>query len=88
MVYEIKCDNCGKIIDFGGRSPEESASGKKKFPDNAIKFDGSTYCRECVQDLIKFGAGDIQHKIDYVMDKMDEVLDALGIRNPGPGSEE
>jgi hypothetical protein len=88
MVYEIKCDNCGKIIDFGGRRPEESLDGSKEFPENAMKFDGSVYCRECIQDLIQFGAGDIQRRVDYVMNKMDEVLDALGIRNPGPGSEE
>ena len=84
MVYEVKCDNCGKIIDFGSRKPENDLSKDSKLPENAIEFDGSTYCRECVQKLIRFGAGDIQSRLDYLMDKMNEALEALGIPSPGP----
>lgn len=79
MVYEVKCDNCGTIIDFGGRAPEDSLNPEDKFPDDAIEFDGSTYCKECVNELIQFGAGNITSRIDHLEERLREALEALGI---------
>jgi len=39
MVYEVKCENCGELIDFGGHDPEEKAVGShSRIPEDAIKF--------------------------------------------------
>lgn len=66
MVYKVQCSNCGKILDFGGRNPEESHSGEDPIPENGIKFDGSIYCRECVKELIEFGAEDLYSRLETV----------------------
>ncbi|MFB6241348.1 MAG: hypothetical protein ABEJ36_00915 [Candidatus Nanosalina sp.] len=78
MVYEIKCSNCGKIVDFGGKPPEDKIGPTQK-PENIIEFDGETYCRECVQELVEFGIGNIDARLDYLEDRMEEALDALGL---------
>jgi hypothetical protein len=87
MVYEVKCDNCGKIIDFGGRRPEDSLDAKKTYPDNVIEFDGGTYCKDCVEEFVKFGIGEINERLEYLEDRMEEVLDTLGISKAQGGSD-
>lgn len=72
MVYKIRCGNCGKTIDFGsGEKPEDV--------ENAIKFDGSTYCRECVRELVEFGTDGAMQKLDEVDDFMEKVREILDI---------
>ncbi len=71
MVYEKKCVECGKIIDFGGEDPGE-------LPGNAIEFNGDLYCRECVQKFIEFGAGDVVERLDELEDQMKKVREELG----------
>lgn len=79
MVYTIKCSECGKIIEFGSKRPEETLDAKDTFPNDAYEFNDKIYCRECVEELIEFGAKDIKGRLDYLEDRMEEVLDALGI---------
>ena len=79
MVYEVKCDNCGTLLSFGGSDPDEKMGPETKMPDDAIEFDDSVYCQECVNDLIQFGAGDITSRIDHIENRLREALEALGI---------
>lgn len=72
MVYEVKCVECGRILDFGGRKPD-------KLPENALEFNGDIYCRECVKNFVEFGTGDIIERIRNLEDKMDEMRDELGL---------
>lgn len=72
MVYEIKCVECGKIIDFGGHKPE-------KLPEDALEFNGNIYCRECVKEFVEFGTGDILERVRGLEDKMEDMRDELGI---------
>lgn len=72
MVYEIKCAECGDILDFGGSGPAE-------IPDNAIEWDDKVYCEECVKKFVRLGVGDVEARVDYLETIMDEVADALGI---------
>ncbi len=74
MVYEVKCSNCGDILDFGGRDPDEEFSGEEKIPENAIKFDGEVYCRDCVNELVEFGAVDILDRLSKLETKVDAEL--------------
>lgn len=83
MVYEVKCDNCGTLLSFGGRDPDTKMGPETKLPDEAIEFDDSTYCQECVNDLIQFGAGNITSRIDHIEDRLREALEALGISFEG-----
>ena len=72
MVYEKKCSNCDKVLDFGGRDLGHEV-------ENGIKFDGELYCKECVKELIEFGSSDLQEQIDDMKDKMQEVSEELGL---------
>jgi len=72
MVYEIKCHQCGKIIDFGGSGPAE-------IPDDAIEWDDNVYCRECVEEFVRLGVGDVKLRVTELEDAMDKVADTLGI---------
>jgi|APHM01.1.fsa_nt_gi hypothetical protein len=75
-----KCENCGDLLDFGGRNPDTKMGPETKLPDEAIEFDGSVYCQECVNELIQFGAGNITSRIDHIEDRLREALEALGMR--------
>lgn len=86
MVYEIKCDNCGKIVDWGGTKPENQVGPTEK-PENIIEFDDKIYCKECVEKLVKFGIGETNARLDYLEDRMKEVLDTLGISEAQGGSD-
>ncbi|MFB6244985.1 MAG: hypothetical protein ABEJ03_01420 [Candidatus Nanohaloarchaea archaeon] len=72
MVYEKKCVECDKIIDFGG-------SDDGNLPDDAMRFNGDLYCRECVKDFVEFGTGDILDRIDQLEDDMKDVMRNLGL---------
>jgi len=72
MVYKIRCSNCGKTIDFG-------SGDEPKNVENAIDFDGSTYCRECVRELVDFGTGGGVEKMDELDDFMEKVREILDI---------
>ncbi|MFB6115783.1 MAG: hypothetical protein ABEK04_05885 [Candidatus Nanohalobium sp.] len=75
MVYEVKCSNCGDVLDFGGREPEDSFSEGSKIPEDAIEFDDEVYCRSCVQELIEFGGKDFLERLEELER---EVNDKLG----------
>lgn len=66
-------------MDFGGTRPEESMHPREDYPDDVMKFDGNWYCKDCVEKFVIFGIGEIEDRIDYLEDRMEEVLDALGI---------
>ena len=61
-------------MDFGGRKRND------KLPENAIKFDGKLYCRECVRELINFGSDDILERIDDLEDKIEDVGYEMGMK--------
>jgi hypothetical protein len=79
MVYEVKCENCGDLINFGGTDPEETLNKPPKIPENGIKFDGKVYCKECVKKFVRFGIGEVQERVEYLEEEMKEVKDALGM---------
>lgn len=79
MVYEIECNNCGELKDFGGTRPEDSLDPQDTYPDDVTKFDGNWYCKSCVEKFVVFGIGEIEDRIEHLEDRMEEVLDALGI---------
>jgi len=74
MVYEVKCSNCGDILDFGGEDPDEKFGEGSKIPENAIEFDGEVYCRECVKELIHFGSQDILGRLTQLETKVNNEL--------------
>lgn len=79
MVYEVRCDNCGDLIDFGGHDPDEKIGSDTKLPENVVKFDGNVYCEECVEKFVKFGIGDVQEKVDFLEDEVEDVKEELGM---------
>ena len=72
MVYEIKCSQCGKVIDFGG-------SGEPEIPDNAIEWNGEVFCEECVKEFVKLGVGDVKARVEKLELAMDQVSSAIDI---------
>jgi Fe2+ or Zn2+ uptake regulation protein len=78
MVYEKKCDNCGKVLDFGGR---ESLARE---PKEAMKFDDKLYCRECIKKFVEFGTDKIEKRIKKLEDKMDDVGYEMGMEFADP----
>lgn len=78
MVYEKKCSECGKIIDFGGEDPEENKY-KKDLPDNAMRFNEKLYCRECVKEFVEFGTGSILDRIEELEQNLDDIRKELGM---------
>jgi len=83
MVYEIKCHNCGEIMDWGGEKPEESMDPNKEYPDDIMKFDDNWYCKDCVEKFVVFGIGEIEERIEWLEDRMEQALDTLGISKAG-----
>jgi hypothetical protein len=79
MVYEVKCDNCGDIIDFGGEDPEEKPIEQSKIPPNAIEFDDSVYCESCVKEFVEFGIGDVEERIDFLEEQVEDLKKELGL---------
>ena len=74
MVYEIKCSQCGKMIDFGGEQPEG-------LPEDAYEFNDNIYCRECVKEFVEFGTGELNSRIESLEDDMEEVKKGMGIQD-------
>ncbi|MFB6190746.1 MAG: hypothetical protein ABEJ91_04215 [Candidatus Nanohaloarchaea archaeon] len=72
MVYEKKCSECGKMIDFGGEDPD-------RLPDNAIEFDGDIYCKDCVKEFVQFGTGDVMARIREIEDAIEKIEDELDL---------
>ena len=70
MVYEIKCNNCGDLMDWGGERPEESLDPRNSYSDDIMKFDGNWYCQDCVEKFVIFGIGEIEERIDYLEDRI------------------
>jgi len=80
VVYEVKCSECGKIIDFGGSKPGEiELDNRDPLPEKATKFDGETYCKECVKKFVEFGTGDVIERIESIEDNIEDVRQALGL---------
>lgn len=74
MVYEVKCTNCGDILNFGGKDPEESYSGESKIPENALEFDDEVYCRDCVKKFVKFGSQGLVERMEKLEKKIENEL--------------
>ncbi|MFP4230025.1 MAG: hypothetical protein ACLFRK_02690 [Candidatus Nanohaloarchaea archaeon] len=72
MVWEVKCAECGDILEFGGSDPE-------RIPENAVEWNDEVYCEECVRKFVKLGTGDIKARVEYIEEILDEVTDELGI---------
>ncbi len=80
MVYSKRCENCDKLIDFGSTDPEKDDLSPNDLPDNAMRFDGTLYCKECVKKFVQFGTGDLQSRIEFLEQKMEDVAEALGMQ--------
>lgn len=72
MVYEKKCVECGKLIDFGGTDDGE-------LPDDAMKFNGDIYCRECVRRFVEFGTGQVKERIDMLEEEIEDIKRNVGM---------
>lgn len=72
MVYEKKCAECGKIIDFGGEDDG-------RLPEDAIEFDGEVYCRECVKRFVEFGTGNLTERMEQLEEAIEKIEDELGL---------
>ncbi|MFB6145925.1 MAG: hypothetical protein ABEJ99_05490 [Candidatus Nanohaloarchaea archaeon] len=72
MVYEKKCVNCGKILDFGGKD-------HGNLPENAFEFEDKIYCRECVKEFVQFGTGQLNSRIESLEQEMKKVREELGL---------
>lgn len=82
MVWDVKCDNCGELINWGGKEPSQYGPEdpeKVKLGDAAIKFDGNVYCKACVKKFVKFGVGDVEDRVDYLEQRMEDVMKAVGM---------
>lgn len=79
MVYEVKCDNCGDVLDFGGHDPEEQPIPREKLPENAVEFDGNVYCEECVRSFVEAGVGEVMDKVDFLKSEVDDIKKELGM---------
>lgn len=78
MVWEVKCSNCDKIINWGGSEPAEYDK-EDKIPDDAIKFDDKVYCRHCVKKFVQFGVGDVEDRVSHIETRLEEVMKSVGM---------
>ncbi|PSH00372.1 MAG: hypothetical protein BRC30_03890 [Nanohaloarchaea archaeon SW_7_46_7] len=75
MVYEVKCSNCGDILNFGGKDPEEKFGGdEQKIPENALEFDDEVYCRGCVEKFVRFGGEEMLDRLEKLETKVSNEL--------------
>ncbi|MFQ3275059.1 MAG: hypothetical protein ACI9LV_000160 [Candidatus Nanohaloarchaea archaeon] len=79
MVYEKKCSECGKILDFGGEDPEEDDYTPEGLPENAMRFNDKLYCKECVKEFVEFGTGSLMEKIQNLEESLNDIQKELGI---------
>lgn len=79
MVYEIKCAQCDRVIDFGGEKPGEGDFDRRDpLPENAMEFNGDIYCKECVKEFVEFGTGEIIERIERLEEAVNEMRIELG----------
>ena len=71
MVYEKKCVQCDKMIDFGGKD-------RGRLPENAMEFNGDIYCKECVRKFVEFGTGELMDRVAALEEDMRKAREALG----------
>lgn len=74
MVYEVKCSNCGDILNFGGKDPDDKFGDEDKIPENAMEFDDEVYCRSCVKELVKFGSQGMMDRLERLETKVNNEL--------------
>ncbi len=67
MVFKRECANCGKLLDFGGDEDDY------ELPENAIEFDDKVYCKECVQEFVEFGTGDIMNEVEKLKRQVKQI---------------
>lgn len=79
MVYEKKCSECGKVLDFGGEDPEEDDFTPEGLPENAMRFNDNIYCRECVKKFVEFGTGSLIERMKSLEEDLDDVRKELGM---------
>jgi hypothetical protein len=72
MVYEKKCVQCDKILDFGGKD-------NGRLPENAMEFNGDLYCKECVKEFVEFGTGELDDRLASIEEDMRKVRETLGL---------
>lgn len=72
MVYEKKCVQCDKVLDFGGRD-------KGNLPENAMEFNGDLYCKQCVKEFVEFGTGELDDRLASIEEDMRKVRETLGL---------
>lgn len=72
-MYEKKCNNCGQLIEFGGRESLEN------LPDNAIEFGGEIYCKKCIRELIQFGSDGIIDEVKELKEKAQKIVYQMGL---------
>ncbi len=84
MVYEVKCDNCGQLLDFGGENPEEKDfAPRSRLPENAIEFDDKVYCRNCVKHFVEFGIGEVKDRVSTLEAQVNELRKELDTEKRG-----
>lgn len=72
MVYEKKCSECDKILDFGGEDDDG-------LPENGMKFNGNIYCRECVKKFVEFGTGEFMDRMGQIEEAVEDIQKELGM---------
>ncbi|MFB6199476.1 MAG: hypothetical protein ABEJ83_01240 [Candidatus Nanohaloarchaea archaeon] len=72
MVYEVKCSECDKVIDFGGKEPD-------RLPADAIELNDEIYCKECVKKFVEFGIGDVIERIETLEENVKKIREELGL---------
>ncbi|WEL19454.1 hypothetical protein [Candidatus Nanohalococcus occultus] len=72
MVYEIKCVECGEMLDFGGEPTDE-------LPEEAIEFNGDIYCRNCVRKFVEFGTGSLEQRFEALEEAVEDIRQHLGM---------
>lgn len=72
MVYEKKCVQCDKVLDFGGRDTG-------RLPENAMEFNGDIYCKGCVKKFVEFGTGELDDRLAIIEEDMRKVRETLGL---------
>jgi hypothetical protein len=80
MVYEVRCDECGDLLEFGGKDPEESnIAPRSKIPEDAVRFDGNVYCEKCVKKFVRAGVGDIEEDVNFLKEQLEDIREELGM---------
>lgn len=77
MVYSVKCDECGKLAEFGDEKDlRDNKVGKL---DDYIEFDDRILCKECVKKFVRFGVGDLEAKVNNLERMLEEIGKDAGV---------